>query len=52
MTYAYAKRPFEIRCKSIHPPYRVFDPRQQRMADTEITENKRLGDMLAFIEMQ
>lgn len=51
-TYAYADRPFEIRWKGIQLPYRVFDPSQQRVTHTAITENKRLGDMLAFIKTQ
>ncbi|WP_410216909.1 ISNCY family transposase [Paracoccus sp. (in: a-proteobacteria)] len=51
-TYAYAHRPFEIRWKGIQLPYRVFDPSQQRVTHTAITENKRLGDMLAFIKTQ
>nr|WP_111302133.1 ISNCY family transposase [Paracoccus saliphilus] len=51
-TYAYADRPFEIRWKGIQLPYRIFDPAQQRVTHTAITENKRLGDMLAFIKTQ
>ena len=51
-TYAYADRPFEIRWKGVLLPYRIFDPRQQRVTHAAITENKRLGDVLAFIKAQ
>ena len=51
-TYAYADRPFEIRWKGIQLAYRIFDPAQQRVTHTAITENKRLGEMLAFIKTQ
>ncbi len=51
-TYAYPDRPFEIRWKGVLLPYRIFDPSQRRVTHTAITENKRLGDVLAFIKTQ
>ncbi|TNH37482.1 ISNCY family transposase [Paracoccus haeundaensis] len=51
-TYAWPDRPFEIRWKGLSLPYRIFDPAQQRVTHTAITENKRLGDVLAFIKTQ
>lgn len=51
-TYAWPDRPFEIRWKGLPLPYRIFDPAQQRVTHTAITENKRLGDVLAFIKAQ
>lgn len=51
-TYAWPDRPFEIRWKGLSLPYRIFDPAQQRVTHAAITENKRLGDVLAFIKAQ
>ena len=51
-TYAWPDRPFEIRWKGVSLPYRIFDPAQQRVTHAAITENKRLGDVLAFIKAQ
>lgn len=51
-TYAWPDRPFEIRWKGLSLPYRIFDPAQQRVTHTAITENKRLGDVLTFIKTQ
>ena len=51
-TYAYADRRLEIRWKGISLPYRVFDPRQQRVTHATITENKRLSETLAYIMAQ
>ncbi|TYP67153.1 integrase-like protein [Stutzerimonas stutzeri] len=51
-TYAWPDRPLEIRWKGLSLPYRIFDPAQQRVTHAAITENKRLGDMLAFIKTQ
>ena len=49
-TYAWPDRPLEIRWKGLSLPYRIFDPAQQRVTHAAITENKRLGDVLAFIK--
>lgn len=49
-THAWPDRPFEIRWKGSPLPYRIFDPAQQHVTHTAITENKRLGDVLAFIK--
>lgn len=51
-TYAFPDRPFEIRWKGVLLPYHIFDPAQQRVTHAAITENKRLGDVLAFIKAQ
>jgi hypothetical protein len=51
-TYAYVDRQLEIRWKGISLPYRIFDPTQQRVTHAAITENKHLGETLAFIMAQ
>jgi hypothetical protein len=47
-TYAYADGRLDIRWKGHSLPYRVFD-KEQRVTHAAITENKRLGDVLAYI---
>lgn len=51
-TYAFADGRFEIRWKGILLPYRAYDHHQQRVTHASITENKRLSEVLAFIQMQ
>ncbi|MHC1551045.1 ISNCY family transposase [Phyllobacterium sp. K27] len=48
-TYAYADGRLDVRWKGHCLPYRVFD-KNQRVTHTAITENKRLGDVLAYIK--
>ena len=50
-TYAYADGRLDVRWKGHSLPYRVFD-KDQRVTHAAITENKRLGDMLAYIKEQ
>lgn len=47
-TYAYADGRLDIRWKGHSLPYTVFD-KEQRVTHAAITENKRLGDVLAYI---
>jgi hypothetical protein len=37
-----------VRWKGVSLPYLVFDPDQQRITHAAITENKRLGEVLAY----
>lgn len=48
-TYAYADGRLDVRWKGHSLPYRVFD-NDQRVTHAAITENKRLGDVLAYIK--
>ena len=47
--YAFADGRFEVRWKGVALPYTLFD-KAQRVTHAAITENKRLGDVLAFIK--
>ncbi|MDB6179528.1 ISNCY family transposase, partial [Paracoccus sp. Z330] len=38
--------------KGVLLPYRIFDPAQQRVTHAAISENKRHGDVRAFIKAQ
>ncbi|MBB6489610.1 ISNCY family transposase [Rhizobium lusitanum] len=48
-TYAYADGRLEVRWQGYSLPYTVFD-KDQRVTHAAITENKRLGDVLAYIK--
>ncbi|KQO76287.1 ISNCY family transposase [Rhizobium sp. Leaf262] len=48
-TYAYADDRLDVRWKGYSLPYKVFD-KDQRVTHAAITENKRLGDVLAYIK--
>jgi hypothetical protein len=48
-TYAYADGRLDVRWKGFSLPYSVFD-KDQRVTHAAITENKRLGDVLAYIK--
>lgn len=48
-TYAYADGRLDVRWKGHCLPYQVFD-KDQRVTHAAITENKRLGDVLAYIK--
>jgi hypothetical protein len=48
-TYAYADGRLDVRWKGYSLPYAVFD-KDQRVTHAAITENKRLGDVLAYIK--
>lgn len=48
-TYAYADGRLDVRWKGHSLTYRVFD-KDQRVTHAAITENKRLGDVLAYIK--
>jgi hypothetical protein len=48
-TYAFADGRLEVRWKGHALSYRVFD-KDQRVTHAAITENKRLGDVLAYIK--
>ncbi|WP_273728556.1 ISNCY family transposase [Brucella gallinifaecis] len=50
-TYAYADGRLDVRWKGHSLPYRVFN-KDQRVTHAAITENKRLGDVLAYIKEQ
>ena len=50
-TYAYADGRLDVRWKGHSLPYQVFD-KEQRVTHAAITENKRLGDVLAYIKEQ
>ena len=47
-TYAYADGRLDIRWKGLSLPYSAFDHNQQHVTHAAITENKRLGDVLAY----
>ena len=48
-TYAYADGRLDVRWKGYSLPYTVFD-KDQRVTHAAITENKRLGEVLAYIK--
>lgn len=48
-TYAYADGRLDVRWKGHSLPYTVFD-QDQRVTHAAITENKRLGELLAYIK--
>lgn len=48
-TYAYADGRLDVRWKGYSLPYRTFD-KDQRVTHAVITDNKRLGDILAYIK--
>lgn len=48
-TYAYADGRLDVRWKGHSLPYTMFD-KDQRVTHAAITENKRLGDVLAYIK--
>lgn len=48
-TYAYADGRLDVRWKGHSLSYRMFD-KDQRVTHAAITENKRLGDVLAYIK--
>jgi len=48
-TYAYADGRLDVRWKGYSLPYTVFD-KDQRVTHAAIIENKRLGDVLAYIK--
>ncbi|WKL23697.1 ISNCY family transposase (plasmid) [Agrobacterium tumefaciens] len=48
-TYAYADGRLDVRWKGYSLPYTVFD-KDQRVTHAAITDNKRLGDVLAYIK--
>jgi hypothetical protein len=50
-TYAFADGRLEVRWKGLSLPYTVFD-KDQRVTHAAIVENKRLGEVLAFIKSQ
>jgi len=50
-TFAYADGRLDVRWKGHSLPYRVFN-KDQRVTHAAITENKRLGDVLAYIKEQ
>ena len=48
-TYAYADGRLDVRWKGYSLQYKVFD-KEQRVTHAAITENKRLGEVLAYIK--
>jgi transposase len=50
-TYAFADGRLEVRWQGLSLPYRAFD-KDQRVSQAAIVENKRLGEVLAFIKRQ
>lgn len=52
-TFAFADGRLDLRWKGISLTYRIFDKDQQRVTHAAITENKRLGEVLAYaMELQ
>lgn len=49
-TYEFADGRIQVRAKGVALPCAVFDPHQQRVTHAAITENKRLGAVLAHIK--
>jgi hypothetical protein len=49
--YDFAGRNMEIRWKGHSLPYRIFS-KDQRVSDTAIVENKRLGHALSIVKAQ
>lgn len=50
-TYAYADGRLDIRWKGHSLPYKIFD-KDQRVTHAAVVENKRLGEVLAYIKEQ
>jgi hypothetical protein len=50
-TYAFADGGLELRWQGLSLPYKAFD-KDQRVSHAAIVENKRLGEVLAFIKSQ
>jgi hypothetical protein len=50
-TYAFADGRLDVRWNGMSLPYQVFD-KDQRVSHAAIVENKRLGEVLAFIKSQ
>ena len=50
-TYAFADGRLEVRWQGLSLPYKAFD-KDQRVSHAAIVENKRLGEVLAFIKSQ
>ena len=50
-TFAFPDGRFQIRWKGVALPYTVFD-KNQRVTHAAITENKLLGDQLAWVKQQ
>ncbi|QQO46608.1 ISNCY family transposase [Paracoccus sp. MC1862] len=50
-TYEFPDGRLEIRARGVSLPYRMFD-KEQRVTHAAITENKRLTEVLAFIQTQ
>jgi hypothetical protein len=50
-TYAFADGGLEVRWQGLLLPCRAFD-KEQRVTHAAIVENKRLGEVLAFIKSQ
>lgn len=50
-TYAFADGRLEVRWQGLSLPYTAFD-KDQRVSHAAIVENKRLGEVLAFIKSQ
>lgn len=50
-TYTFADGGLEVRWRGLSLPYRAFD-KDQRVSHAAIVENKRLGEVLAFIKSQ
>ncbi|HVI19331.1 MAG TPA: ISNCY family transposase, partial [Gaiellales bacterium] len=50
-TYAFADGGLEVRWQGLPLPYKAFD-KDQRVTHAAIVENKRLGEVLAFIKSQ
>ncbi|WJY20844.1 ISNCY family transposase [Fontisubflavum oceani] len=49
-TYEFADGRIQVRAKGVALPCAIFDPHQQRVTHAAITENKRLGAVLAHIK--
>ncbi|WP_299902161.1 ISNCY family transposase [uncultured Ruegeria sp.] len=49
-TYEFADGRIQVRAKGVALPCSIFDPHQQRVTHAAITENKRLGAVLAHIK--
>jgi hypothetical protein len=50
-TYAFADGGLEVRWQGLSLPYKAFD-KDQRVSHAAIVENKRLGEVLAFLKSQ
>ena len=50
-TYAFADGRLEVRWQGLSLPFKAFD-KDQRVSHAAIVENKRLGEVLAFIKRQ